>query len=431
MSKKDEPLPESRALESILRGSGSHTSHPSSSTTSTTQFFFETIYQNACVVFPSTVSSSSGGDPYTELVSNGWEALIQLLESSRKAQDEQTKRRDAHATPDDPSESPAGTVDDQLLPLLFQNQINLGPNASDRYNHSLFAAYLDGCSVVNNHADQLSPHIAALCHDLQQSFPHVYANTYLTPPNQQAVPAHADDRDVFVIQILGRKEWTVYETIPIPYPYPDEQVGKDNLTVPEQVLQGPVAIQHVLEAGNVLYMPRGFVHQARALPGEMSFHVTIALATQDWSVAGILTNATAQILHTTVEYRKAVDRNIGARNWNRMPIESKEQTKQLLDQVFDRLREQVTVKSIHQALNTKYSRHNERAWQKRKLLIQQLRDGHGTLYHDVKTVVGREASERVRFDMRLRLATEKEKASLPSSSSASTATWIACFGELF
>ena len=88
------------------------------------------------------------------------------------------------------------------------------------YNNNLFAAYLDGCSIVLNHADWSSPWIAALCEDLQRSFPHAYANVYITPPSSQAVRAHADDRDVIVIQVAGKKAWTVYSKIPIPFPYP-------------------------------------------------------------------------------------------------------------------------------------------------------------------------------------------------------------------
>jgi hypothetical protein len=84
------------------------------------------------------------------------------------------------------------------------------------YGGNLFAAYLDGCSVVLNHADWLCPYMASLCLDLQKQFPHVYANTYLTPPDSQAVNAHADDRDVLVIQVFGKKHWKVYQNVPIP-----------------------------------------------------------------------------------------------------------------------------------------------------------------------------------------------------------------------
>jgi len=41
-------------------------------------------------------------------------------------------------------------------------------------------------------------------------FPSTYANGYVTPVGSQAVLAHADDRDVFVVQMEGEKEWKIY-----------------------------------------------------------------------------------------------------------------------------------------------------------------------------------------------------------------------------
>jgi hypothetical protein len=74
------------------------------------------------------------------------------------------------------------------------------------------------------------------------------------------------------------------------YPYPTEQVGKADLKVPTQVLNGPTVYDTVLEPGNVLYMPRGYVHEAHTLD-ECSFHVTIAMPTHDWTLAGAITAA--------------------------------------------------------------------------------------------------------------------------------------------
>jgi hypothetical protein len=56
--------------------------------------------------------------------------------------------------------------------------------------------------------------------------PHAFANLYATPPCAQAVAAHADDRDVFVLQVSGAKAWRVYGAPPVPLPYPNEQVGE-------------------------------------------------------------------------------------------------------------------------------------------------------------------------------------------------------------
>ena len=125
------------------------------------------------------------------------------------------------------------------LSSLFSDEIK------SMYGNSPFAAYLDGCSIVNNHADLLLPPLAALCVDLQKSIPHAYVNTYLTPPSAAAVQAHADDWYVFVIQILGEKKWKVYGEVP----FPNEQVGKGGLPVPASVSFAEATLRDNVEAG--------------------------------------------------------------------------------------------------------------------------------------------------------------------------------------
>ena len=230
------------------------------------------------------------------------------------------------------------------------------------------------------------------------------------------MPAHADDRDVLVIQILGQKEWTVYQRIPVPYPYPPEQVGKHGLAVPDAVLEGPKLVQCILNSGDVLYMPRGFVHCAKALPGEFSFHVTIALATHDWSLASLVANATQQLLHQVVDYRKAVDRTLGTREWNQVSNDSKEKLQFTLEEVWSRLQQSITVESIHESLENKYSEHNERARSQRDLLMAQLPLVQSSINNTCHVVVGREAADKVCLDTCIRAATDLEKASVTLSS---------------
>merc|ERR1712232_1093572 len=115
-----------------------------------------------------------------------------------------------------------------IQPLFFKGQRPLSEEKLPEFQRDLFKAYLDGSNIICNHADLSSPWIAMLCEDLQRSFPHVFANAYLTPPGSQAVKPHSDDRDVFVIQLTGTKHWKVYERVPTPYPYTEEQVGKDS-----------------------------------------------------------------------------------------------------------------------------------------------------------------------------------------------------------
>jgi hypothetical protein len=331
---------------------------------------------------------------------------------------------------------------------------------------NLHAAYLDGCSIVMNHADTIHPYIALLCQDLQNSFPHVYANVYLTPPSSQTVPAHADDRDVFIIQVVGCKLWTIYTNIPIPYPYPSEQVGKSTaLPVPEQVLRGPILFQSILYPGDVLYIPRGYVHEAQCVlptstppstqPPQQasffgSFHITIAIATHDWSLLGLLQRATSDLLSSTqllpIDYRKAIDRQfgqhptIGPRIPNRhsttsanttnssesihlhhdVPMVTDEaviQLQQQIDTVLQLFHRKITVSNINEALYNKYKFHNQRALLQRNNMMQEYlrkqeqrkRRIDAVRKDDILTMVGYEAAQTVTLHSFIRAVTESEK----------------------
>lgn len=150
------------------------------------------------------------------------------------------------------------------------------------------SAYLDGCSVIVNHAEAVCHSLKQLCTQLRKDVPHAYVNLYLTPPNAQAVAAHADDRDVLVWQAAGSKRWKVYDS-PIRFPYPEEQVGKsEECPVPEETLEAEPRLEVTLREGDVLYMPRGFVHEAFTSEEAPSLHLTIAMATYDWSWHSII-----------------------------------------------------------------------------------------------------------------------------------------------
>ena len=49
----------------------------------------------------------------------------------------------------------------------------------------------------------------------------VQVNAYLTPPAAQGFAAHYDTHDVFVVQVAGRKHWTIHEPV-VRLPRPDE-----------------------------------------------------------------------------------------------------------------------------------------------------------------------------------------------------------------
>ena len=376
---------ESSSLEAILDG--------------TIEEFFENVWQRSCSLqgrsiepalepslfrTPSQLEIEDDSNPYLELVRHGWSVLLDLIE---RAQAE--------------SENADGWS--EKTAIVFRNRAALPPPEQQAcYGSSLFAAFLDGCSIVVNHADLYSPHIALLCHDLQRSFPHAYANAYITPPSSQAVPPHADDRDVLVIQVYGSKRWKVYSHIPIPYPYSHEQVGKDNLPIPPHVLQGPLLIDHVLQPGQVLYLPRGYVHEATANNENCSFHVTVALATHDWSLAGLVASQTERVLTNQVDYRKAVPREV-------LDDSPNEWLEQQLQQVWERLQTEVTAATVQQQYRDNMARHNQRALALRTKLLQEETSLQSKRPAGSRPVTGPAAARRVTLESTIRAARESEQ----------------------
>ena len=106
----------------------------------------------------------------------------------------------------------------------------------------------------------------------------VQINAYVTPPQNQGFAPHHDVHDVFVLQVSGRKHWTVHS------PVVDDPLGNQPFDgfkgeIAERVAQAP-QIDTVLEPGDALYLPRGTVHSAQAL-GETSIHLTIGVHPAD------------------------------------------------------------------------------------------------------------------------------------------------------
>eukprot|EP00804_Cyclotella_cryptica_P003395 CCRYP_018566-RA/>CCRYP_018566-RA protein AED:0.00 eAED:0.00 QI:461/-1/1/1/-1/1/1/356/255 len=236
------------------------------------------------------------------------------------------------------------------------------------YSSNPHAAYLDACSIIVNHADFHSAKVAELCNNLQKTFPHVYANAYLTPPNGHAVGAHADDRDVLIVQLLGQKAWKVYKNVPVEFPFEKEQVGKNGLKVPSSVLTGDLCFGREVELcpGDVLYMPRGFVHEAstesrqedRFLP---SFHLTFAIATHDWCLSVVLSDTIRQMLNDVTKFRKALP--IGpsmeyCTSSDDLSVQCPAFLRQQLNEATAMIQSQVTSELLEKNLRAKYDRHN-------------------------------------------------------------------------
>ena len=78
----------------------------------------------------------------------------------------------------------------------------------------------------------------------------------MTPAGSQGFAPHYDDIEAFVLQLEGKKHWRVYsprnenESFPI--------FSSRNFS--ESEIGSPI-IDCILDEGDFLYFPRGFIHQ--------------------------------------------------------------------------------------------------------------------------------------------------------------------------
>ena len=132
------------------------------------------------------------------------------------------------------------------------------------------AEYAAGATLVLQALHLWRPAVALYCRGLETrlGFP-VQANAYLTPPAAQGFAVHHDTHDVLVLQVAGRKRWRLYEPR-LELPLKDQRWSADLGDV------GAPIDDFTLEAGDTLYVPRGWPHEAET-SHEEALHLTIGL----------------------------------------------------------------------------------------------------------------------------------------------------------
>lgn len=130
-------------------------------------------------------------------------------------------------------------------------------------------AYAEGCTVVINNLQDFWWPVARLVQSIQErtSFP-VEANTYLTPPRSRGLKPHYDTHDVLVVQVEGTKRWHLWgEDAACPWPQLRNGDPFERGALPD-----PDVVD--LLPGDVLYIPRGWIHEAETGDGS-SLHITL------------------------------------------------------------------------------------------------------------------------------------------------------------
>jgi len=151
----------------------------------------------------------------------------------------------------------------------------IGDQVRDDKVAALFAS---GHTVVLQALHRTWPALVDFSTQLSTDAGHpVQINAYITPAESQGFSAHYDVHDVFVLQVAGEKHWTVHEPVHID-PLRNQPWTDHSQAVRDAARDRTPVIDEVLRPGDALYVPRGFLHSAKALGG-VSAHLTVGLHT--------------------------------------------------------------------------------------------------------------------------------------------------------
>ncbi|MDD7965913.1 cupin domain-containing protein [Actinomycetospora lemnae] len=173
----------------------------------------------------------------------------------------------------------------------FTGEGGVGAEVSDQVHDDRVAAlFAEGHTVVLQGVHRTWGPVADLVTDLAAELGHpAQTNAYITPASSQGFSAHYDVHDVFVLQVAGTKRWHVHAPVH-PDPLRSQPWNDHADAVAARAAEEPL-IDEVLEPGDALYLPRGYLHSATA-QGEVSAHLTIGVhVLTRWALVDALLNA--------------------------------------------------------------------------------------------------------------------------------------------
>ena len=161
----------------------------------------------------------------------------------------------------------------------------------------MLAEFEAGATIVLQGLHHLWLPLARYCRQLEAFLGHpVQANAYYTPRGSQGLPVHHDTHEVISLQVAGEKRWLVYEpALELPL---KNQRYKSSLGAP-----GEPVLDVVLRAGDTMYLPRGWLHQALTSDSD-SLHITVGVNVRRW-----IDEARAELdaQEDDIAYRRTID----------------------------------------------------------------------------------------------------------------------------
>jgi ribosomal protein L16 Arg81 hydroxylase len=186
-------------------------------------------------------------------------------------------------------ELPTGyTTDLSWRPVPFSGTVRV-----DR----VLEEFQNGATIVLQALHHTWLPLARYCRALEAELGHpVQANAYYTPRGSQGLPVHHDTHEVISLQVAGHKRWLVYDPVlelPLKHQRYERSMGEP----------GPPVMDVTLRAGDTLYLPRGWMHEALTSDAD-SLHITVGVNVRPWvdAVRSLLDD-----LEWELPYRRSID----------------------------------------------------------------------------------------------------------------------------
>ncbi len=195
----------------------------------------------------------------------------------------------------------------------------------------MYQHHADGATIILPQLHTRLERLAAFCRGMEAEFSaHFQTNIYLTPPHAKGFKSHYDNHDVFVVQVLGSKDWKIYDT-PITLPFRGQRFEK------EMYKPGEVTQTFTLRAGDIAYVPRGVMHDAESTD-ETSLHITLGVIGRTWT--DLLLEALPAVALKDPEFRRTLPPGFAQPDFDRS------QTQATFARLMQRIAEEATLDDV-------------------------------------------------------------------------------------
>jgi ribosomal protein L16 Arg81 hydroxylase len=198
--------------------------------------------------------------------------------------------------------------------------------------------YRNGSTLVFPYLHERSAPLREMARRLSsQLSASIQINAYLTPPQACGFSAHYDTHDVIILQIHGSKHWRIFPP-PVRLPLADNAFRADLEFDPGEPIE-----ECLLRQGDVLYLPRGYVHDATSMEST-SLHLTVGIKPITW--ASVVLGAVTALVNERPELRAALPPGFATNPLRR------EDAKEWLTQLMDTVCREVDASAAIEAART-------------------------------------------------------------------------------